>query len=321
MSRRRRADPEWREFERLIARIEADAGPQGIVVKSPDRVRCKVTGRLREVDATIRTRAGTSDVLITIECRRRAKVQDVTWLEQLATKRSMIGADRTIAVSLSGFSPQAEAVAERLGITLRRITEIQVKDLNPLLGLDFVVFWHKRCACTGVGVQLHRCEEGGNSSERDEVDYVLPSDTDLFADIFHNTETGSSCSINSIWLEVQDSLNPYAEIENGAPPTFRTARVSYPGTVILETPCGPMRPALVFLGMAMWIEPEFVTLEQALKAQYGDAHDIKLQRVEFSSEHTKDWRVSLQAPLDATSLADIRTGGNWPTHTEAEPDD
>jgi hypothetical protein len=27
MNAHRRRDPEWREFERLIARIEADAGP------------------------------------------------------------------------------------------------------------------------------------------------------------------------------------------------------------------------------------------------------------------------------------------------------
>lgn len=121
MTARRRTDPHWREFEKLIARIEADAGPQGIVVKPPDSIRCKLTGRLREVDATIRTKAGTAEMLITIECRRRTKVQDVTWLEQLATKRSSIGADRTIAVSHSGFSPEAETVARRLGITLRRI--------------------------------------------------------------------------------------------------------------------------------------------------------------------------------------------------------
>lgn len=42
----RNREPDWREFERLVARIEADAGPNGIVVTSPDRVRCNVTGRL-----------------------------------------------------------------------------------------------------------------------------------------------------------------------------------------------------------------------------------------------------------------------------------
>lgn len=30
------------------------------------------------------------------------------WIEQLATKKSSIGADRTIAASVSGFSPEAQ---------------------------------------------------------------------------------------------------------------------------------------------------------------------------------------------------------------------
>ena len=50
MSVRRQDKPGWREFEKLVARIEADAGPLGIKVTSPDRVRCKVTSRLREVE-------------------------------------------------------------------------------------------------------------------------------------------------------------------------------------------------------------------------------------------------------------------------------
>ena len=161
----RRMDPEWREFERLVARIEADAGPRGAIVKSLDRVRCMLTGRMREVDATIRTSAGTAEILVTIECRRRTKVQDVTWLEQLATKRSSIGADRTIAVSLSGFSPEAEVVARRLGLTLRRIADVRPEDLASPLGLDMVVFWHKGCACTGVGVRAHRSDGGGAPPE------------------------------------------------------------------------------------------------------------------------------------------------------------
>lgn len=311
MTARRSNDPQWREFEKLIARIEADAEPQGIVIKSPDRIRCKLTGRLREVDATIRTKVGTAEMLITIECRRRTKVQDVTWLEQLATKRSSIGADHTIAVSHSGFSPEAETVAQRLGITLRRIADVQAQDLNPLLGLDVVIFWHKRCVCTGVGIRTYRPDEGDVRPEPDGIDYVLPSDTDLSAPVFHG-EGGSSWSINSIWHEVQNLLDPYAEIEKAAPPITRTARIRYPGTVTIDTLDGPARLGFVFLSTAMWIEPEFVTIEEARKIRYNGDGDVGIQRVEFSSARTEDWRISIQAPADATSVDDLRIGGNWP---------
>lgn len=67
MAGRRRNVPEWKDFEQLVARIEKDAGPFGLVVTSPDRILCKITGRKREVDVSIRGRAGTTNILITIE--------------------------------------------------------------------------------------------------------------------------------------------------------------------------------------------------------------------------------------------------------------
>jgi hypothetical protein len=67
---------EWREFEQLVARIEQTLAPQGAVVTSPDRVKDLYTGQDREVDATIRFRVGTVPILITVECRKRDRVQD-----------------------------------------------------------------------------------------------------------------------------------------------------------------------------------------------------------------------------------------------------
>ena len=137
---------DWREFERVVARIEAAAGPLNMAVKCPDRVRSLVTGRLREVDASIRMKMGTSDVLITIECRKRKPTQDVTWIEQLATKRQAIGAARTIAVSSNGFSSDAQTAAKFYGIDLRTISELSIESINQFLKIDFVLFTRRNCA-------------------------------------------------------------------------------------------------------------------------------------------------------------------------------
>jgi len=114
-----------REFEELVARIETTLAPAGAIVKSPDLIRDLVTGRLREVDASIRIPEGESTRLITVECRdhRRAK-QDDRWIEQLVTKREKLGAALTVAVSSSGFSGSAITSAKHFGIELRRIDEI-----------------------------------------------------------------------------------------------------------------------------------------------------------------------------------------------------
>lgn len=114
----------WRELEKLVAVIEGAMLPTGATVKSPDRILDKVSGSLREVDASIRYKVGTTPILITVECRDRTSVQDATWIEQLATKRSSIGANQTIAVATQGFSKPAQRTAKAFGIELRTVSEI-----------------------------------------------------------------------------------------------------------------------------------------------------------------------------------------------------
>ncbi|KQZ43276.1 hypothetical protein [Ensifer sp. Root558] len=77
----------WRDLEKLTARIETMLAPTGAVVKSPDRIRDKVTGKLREVDAAIRHMVVSVPILITIECRDRRGKQDVQWPEEIKSKK------------------------------------------------------------------------------------------------------------------------------------------------------------------------------------------------------------------------------------------
>src|SRR5476649_237725 len=120
----------WREFEKLVARIEEMAVPRGATVKSPDRLRDLTTGQLREVDASIRHRLGTVEILVTVECRQRARTADDTWIEQLATKRHKVGAAKTIAVSATGFSSAAIKSAAQLGIELRPLSEVSAREIE-----------------------------------------------------------------------------------------------------------------------------------------------------------------------------------------------
>lgn len=113
-----------REFEKLVARIEEKLCPLGVKVTSPDRIPDRVTGNLREVDASIRYQIGSAPILITIECRDRNAPQDITWLEQIKSKKDSIGANQTIAVAKEGFSKGAELYANQHGIILRQLEEI-----------------------------------------------------------------------------------------------------------------------------------------------------------------------------------------------------
>src|SRR5690242_7148666 len=140
---------DWREFEKMVARIEESLAPKGAVVKSPDKIRDLVSGRMREVDASIRFQIGSTPILITIECRKRKGVQDDTWIEQLATKRGKIGAAKTVAVSSTGFSESARRTAQLYGIELRSLTDrIEEEIVQQFLsGLKFsliVTEYHTR---------------------------------------------------------------------------------------------------------------------------------------------------------------------------------
>ena len=308
-----RRDEEWREFERLVARIEADADNHGMIVTSPDRIKSKATGRLREVDASIRARVGSSEVLITLECRRRAKVQDVTWIEQLASKRIAIGADRTIAVSASGFTAGAEAIGEMNGISLRRLADVSVADINSLLQLDFVLFWHRVCSVVRVGIRKFHSLDW-QMPDTEEIDFTLPNDTDPLDPIFRNEDTGTNWSLNDLWHQLQEATDPFEGVEKAQSPILRTACFPYPGTVTIAG--GEERCLLgdVILTVALWIEAETISLHCARKVEYASDDNTALQLVEFTSLRHRDgdWRVSLQIPKDSRDIADLRTGGDWP---------
>jgi hypothetical protein len=308
-----RDSPDWKQFEQLVARIENDAGPLGLTVVSPDRILCKITGRKREVDVSVRSRAGTTDILITIECRKRHPKQDVTWIEQLAAKRDAIGAACTIAVSASGFTPHAEAVARRHGIQLRRLYEVSVADLNAFMRLDFVLFHHKRVAFVRAALRLAR-EEPWSVPDSEKVDLVLPESTDPHAPIFRNVETNITWSLSDLWQQLQEATDPFTGIEKGCAPEVRTTCFAYPGNVSVETDDGPKILGDVLLSMALWLETEEVRLDAARKVEYTSKEGVALQRIEFVSEETTsgDLSLSMQMPKASSDTKQLRIKLNSP---------
>lgn len=145
----------WREFEKLVSRVEKLLSPQGAIVRSPDRLKDKVTGQAREVDASIRYVVGSVNVLITIECRDRKAISDDTWIEQLATKKQKIGASHTIAVSSTNFTESAIKSAQLYGIELRVIRSITNKDILSWLGRIRIINEIGKVGFEGIQVKVY----------------------------------------------------------------------------------------------------------------------------------------------------------------------
>jgi hypothetical protein len=150
----------WREFEKLVARIEQAMAPSGAEVKSPDHIPDKVTGQLREVDASIRYKVGTCPILITIECRDRNSIEDVQWIEQLVEKKRSVGAAITVAVSSSGFSEPAVKKAAASGIEIRTLAEASLDEFVQWLSFQNVVLDLSEWSLADLGFDLYERSQG-----------------------------------------------------------------------------------------------------------------------------------------------------------------
>jgi len=118
-----------RELEELVASLEKGLNGTGIKVTSPDKICDKVTKKKREIDVSLKGNMGFHDMLAILECRKRKHKDDVTWIEQLATKRDHTGANLAIAISSSGFTEGARLKADFLGIRLRTVSEIDPQEI------------------------------------------------------------------------------------------------------------------------------------------------------------------------------------------------
>ena len=99
-------------FQRLIHLIESQLAPEGAAVEESDEVVDKATGKTTEVDVTVTYIAARVTKRTLIECRDRARKDDVQWIRELYGKCATLNFDRSVAVSRRGFSEQAVQLAK-----------------------------------------------------------------------------------------------------------------------------------------------------------------------------------------------------------------
>lgn len=124
-------------------------------VKSPGYVRDKITGRKREIDVLLRYKdIDGLERKIGIECRDRKHVEDVTWIEQLKTKKEDCELDCIIATTTKTLNKNAIKKARAHGIFVERAETFSKETIaniknefffdiyfmkSELLKLDFMV--------------------------------------------------------------------------------------------------------------------------------------------------------------------------------------
>jgi hypothetical protein len=264
---------EGRDLERLVALIEEAVGPEGAEVKSPDFIEDRVTGERREVDVSIRTRVGTSQVLIVIECRDRNSVQDVTWIEQVEQKCRDLKASKVIAVSAKGFSEAALKKAAFSGIETRRMDEISPELIRSWYQAEEMQVIIERVEILYCNLNLDM--EGVPRSIEPEVlermRGITPADT-----AFMCKKDGLECNLEAVWAWTRRSpaaSELYAGVPQDGTRVEKTLNLNYKNPsdrYQLATSFGPLDILSMNLVVRLWIEKTVSPIERTVSYQDGE---------------------------------------------------
>ena len=211
-----------RALEQLVAVLERVLDPTDVVITSPDKIVGKLSNQEREVDVSLRARVGSAQILVIIECRDRQGAQDVRWIEELATKREDVGADKAIAVSPTGFSEAARSLAAAKVIDLRTFADITAPEVFRWLSLNSISVATRHIEFTmyrfGVG------EDGLQPSP--EVHRALTAPDGSKALVLRSKVDGTLTSMHEVWR-----LVPKDEMFKDLPPDTKkpiTLNLTFP---------------------------------------------------------------------------------------------
>lgn len=211
MTKKEKITKGWREFEKLVALLESHLGPNGAIIKSPDYIPDKITGELREVDASVRYQVGSVPILITIECRDRKSIEDTRWIEQLSKKQNDIGATATIAVSSRKFSKPALKKASFYGIETRLLNEIEEDSIRDWASKLEITLFRGKLRLGALRILFKKSDENLNSEldinikneyEKGDVEYKFIKKIEdgtyiSIGDLLRESEQGSESNIEN----------------------------------------------------------------------------------------------------------------------------
>jgi len=291
------AKPAWREFEKLIARIEKAMAPSGAIVKTPDRVLDKTTGSPREVDATIRYQVGTCPILITIECRDRTSIEDVTWIEQLVEKRRSIGASITVAVSSSGFTAPAITKAMASGIEVRTLTDTTADDFVKWLRFQNVVVRILKTEVTSIRLDLYDVPDGAVISPVLQESYKRQGPQ---APLFIRNSDGKQISIEDflcLWENLNGSYWPSELPSDGTKVPRNLHQRLERGCFCIDTTKGRCDIEMILVGILLFQETRQIPVSRFVN--YAQSPGVPLVQ-------TAEWNLSKNMKLSLHR--DLKTG-------------
>ena len=289
-----------RKLEKIVRDLENLLGDSNLEVKSPDKLFDYASEIYREVDISIKGKLGTHPILIVIECRDWGKPQNVTWIEQLNTKRDGIRANKMIAVSTSGFSPNAVTLAEKHGIEIRNVNDLDAKELSGWIANSKVVYILNSFEVKKVNLVLTDSSELGDVTPKATLPTFGGRGTNKTEDkVFIVKNTGQRFSINDLVgnskfqdnTPLFDKIKPNQEpIEGILPLSFRDSS----NILLVELNTKLSRIVEMNIRVKLWKTEQSVPISSIV--QYTDPDEILAERADFTltDENEKKITISLQ---------------------------
>ena len=102
------AEPEWKQFEILVANIQKELSPGSVVIHN-DKILGRKSRVTRQIDVSIRGKVAQFDFLVIIDCKDYAQPVDVKDIEDFLGLIDDVGAQQGAMVSAKDIPRRLES--------------------------------------------------------------------------------------------------------------------------------------------------------------------------------------------------------------------
>ena len=193
--------------------------------------------------------------MVIIECRDHKQRQDIKWIEQIATKKDDVNANKAIAVSSSGFTKAAKDKARAKNIELRTLEEIDPKEIIGWFQAKKLTAYCLNYALIKVFFVLH---ESIDSSQKEELQKFINSflDTSLnYAKCLIDPEVNDTLSLDDcISLQSDKIIKDFKPTNEKKIVEFKVIPRNEEAGLFIKTPDKSIRIKQIEFKVEIWLE-------------------------------------------------------------------
>jgi Restriction endonuclease len=277
-------DTKGKKLERLVALIEKLHLPEGVEIKTNERVYDKGI-QIAEFDIEIRGQLGTKELRWLIECRDRPTEgpAPASWIEQLVGRRSRFGFNKVTAVSTTGFAKGALNFAKGQGIETCKVKALAPEHFADWLVMRTIIQIEKSGRLEHATFLIDENESPERQAAFHEIISMKGAGEEFLRWIETNKAYRAAAAFQAAILE---KLGAYDEVAPGQPKPL-TLIVSYPDDrahFVVDTRVGPVRVRQIIFCGALTTARKEISLSGTMEYAHSGSGEPISQSASFEFE-------------------------------------